>query len=89
MGDGQYVNRLVDWIVAAAASETEGALVIADLEYLGRRLDAADAGGHKGAHDQVTRVQASRYITGTYLLLGDILRQRTGQAPRATDSANG
>lgn len=88
-GDGHYVNRLVDWIVAAAESETEGALVIADLEYLGRRLDAADAGGHKGAHDQVSRVQASRYITGTYLLLGDILRLRTGQAPRATDSADG
>jgi len=88
MGDGQYVNRLVDWIAAAAESETEGALVIADLEYLGRRLDAADAGGHKGAHEHVTRLQASRYITGTYLLLGDILRLGTGYAPRATDSAD-
>jgi hypothetical protein len=83
MGDGNYVNRLVDWIASAAASETEAELVIADLEYLGRRLDAADAGGQKGAHDQVTQVQASRYITGTYVLLGDMLslRNRRPEGP--------
>lgn len=81
MGDGNYVNRLVDWIEIASESETEGAMVASDLEYLGRRLDAADAGGQKGAHDNVTRIQASRYITGTYLLLGDILRLRRAQAP--------
>jgi hypothetical protein len=76
MGDGNYVNRLVDWISASAESETEAAMITADLEYLGHRIDAADAGGQKGAHDQVTQVQASRYIAGTYLLLGDILRLR-------------
>jgi hypothetical protein len=79
MGDGNYVNRLVDWISAAAESDTEAAMIIADLEYLGHRIDAADAGGQKGAHDQVTQVQASRYIAGTYLLLGDILRMREGK----------
>jgi hypothetical protein len=30
--------------------------------------------GHKGAHAEVSRFDASRFVTGTYLLLGDILR---------------
>jgi hypothetical protein len=76
MGDGNYVNRLVDWIETQSASKTAAAMIIADLEYLGRRLDAADSAGHKGAHDQVDRFDASRFITGTYLLLGDLLRLR-------------
>ena len=49
-------------------------MVTADLEYLGNRLDAADSAGHKGAHSSVDRYAASRFITGTYLLLGDVLQ---------------
>ena len=49
-------------------------MVAADLEYLGRRLDAAAEAGHKGAHAEVSRIDASRFVTGTYLLVGDILR---------------
>jgi hypothetical protein len=30
--------------------------------------------GAKGAHADVTKLDASRFVTGTYLLLGDILR---------------
>jgi hypothetical protein len=73
MGDGNYINRLVDWIVTESQGDTAGAMVKSDLEYLGARLDAADSGGHKGAHRTVSRLEASRFITGTYLLLGDIL----------------
>ena len=76
MGEVNYVNRLVAWINAASDSQTAAAMVTADLDYLGRRLDAADSAGHKGAHDQVSRFDASRFITGTYLLLGDVLRLR-------------
>lgn len=79
MGQGNYVNRLVDWILNQAASETSKKMIVADLNYLGPRLDAADAAGQKGAHvgDRlVTRLEASRYVTGTYLVLGDILRVR-------------
>jgi hypothetical protein len=79
MGPGNYVNRLVDWIVGQATSETEAGMIMADLNYLGPRLDAADAAGQKGAHvgaKPVGRVEASRYVTGTYLVLGDILRVR-------------
>lgn len=73
MGDGNYINRLVDWIVANAEGETAAGMATADLEYLGKRLDAADGAGQKGAHASVTRLEASRFITGTYLVLGDVL----------------
>lgn len=76
MGPGNYINRLVDWIVSQGTSETATEMIVADLEYLGRRLDAADGAGQKGAHvgdKPVTRLEASRFLTGTYLVLGDVL----------------
>ncbi|GAA4126042.1 hypothetical protein GCM10022415_33570 [Knoellia locipacati] len=77
MGEDQYINRLVDWIVnSSAAGETSREVVKRDLEYLGNRLDALAGAGHKGAHSEVTRYEASRFITGTYLLIGDILQLR-------------
>ena len=74
MDDDHYINRLVDWIVQSAKSETAADLVASDLEFLGRRLDAVFDAGHKGAHAEVSRFDASRFVTGTYLLLGDLLR---------------
>jgi hypothetical protein len=74
MGDGNYINRLVDWIVKNSESETAAKIVTTDLAYLGERLDAADGAGQKGAHEEVDRFDASRFITGTYLILGDVLR---------------
>ncbi len=74
MGDSSYINRLVNWIESRAISDTMAGMIARDLEFLGERLDAADRAGHKGAHGQVKRIEASRYITGTYLLLGDVLR---------------
>lgn len=74
MGEDNYINRLVDWIMTQATSETVSGGAIADLEYLGRRLDAAAEAGHKGAHAEVSRFDASRFLVGTYVLLGDILR---------------
>lgn len=84
MGPGNYVNRLVDWIVSQADSDTAAKMIATDLEYLGPRLDAADGAGQKGAHvgtKPVTRFEASRYVTGTYLVLGDILRVRSLAEP--------
>jgi hypothetical protein len=76
MGANNYINRLIDWIVQQPTSATAAAMTTAELEFLGRRLDAADAAGQKGAHERVERTEASRFITTTYLLLGDILRMR-------------
>lgn len=77
MGEDQYINRLVDWIVSSTnVGGTVKEVVTTDLEYLGRRLDALADAGHKGAHAEVTRYEASRFIAGTYLLIGDILQIR-------------
>lgn len=58
MGDGNYINRLIDWIVNREESETARSLIVADLDYLGNRLDAADKAGQKGAHASVDPVRS-------------------------------
>jgi hypothetical protein len=73
MTDAHYRNRLIDWVNTRAKSETLADLITTDIEFLGRRLEAHDEGGHKGAHTTVSRFDAARIITGTYLLLGDVL----------------
>lgn len=85
MGDGNYINRLVDWITHQGNSDTRRSLIQAELEFLGRRLDAADGAGQKGAHDHVGKAEASRYITATYLLIGDVLDLRE----EATETSDG
>lgn len=77
MGKDQYINRLIDWI--GSQSNTAGTtreFIVADLQYLGRRLDASATAGHKGAHTEVSQYDAARYVTGTYLTVGDILALR-------------
>jgi hypothetical protein len=78
MDDDHYINRLVDWIETQGSRATVTQMISADLSYLGRRLDSALQAGHKGVHAEVSRFDASRFVTGTYLLLGDILALREG-----------
>lgn len=74
MGDDNYINRIIDWIGAQGAiGQTSKDVVTTDLADFGKRLDAFNDAGHKGAHAEVTQYEASRFITGTYLLIGDIL----------------
>lgn len=73
MGESNYINRLVDWISSKSVSKTKSTIIKSDLEHLGKRLDAASDGGNKGTHASVTKEDASRFIIGTYILLGDIL----------------
>jgi hypothetical protein len=91
MGEDQYINRLVDWIAQQSASKTLTDVVTADLEHLGTRLDAVADAGHKGAHIDVSQFDAARYLIGTYLLLGDILRLGTPRvvADDSTSTASG
>jgi hypothetical protein len=85
MTDSHYINRLVDWIINQAESDTAADLMRSDLEYLGRRLDAVNDAGHKGAHADVSQLDASRFVVGTYLLLGDILRLADSDATGEQD----
>ncbi len=73
MTERYYINRLVHWIEAHQLSGTARDVTTAELAHFGERIDAASDAGNKGAHAEVTRYEAARYITGTYLLLGDIL----------------
>lgn len=77
MGETNYINRLVDWISKEAKSNTKADMINSDLEHLGRRLDASTDGGNKGAHAKVSKQDASRFIIGTYILLGDILNLKS------------
>jgi hypothetical protein len=83
MTDGHYINRLVFWIEQHQPSGTAREMTTAELEHLGARIDAVTDAGHQGAHAEVTKFAASRYVTGTYLLLGDILKL----APRPVTDA--
>jgi hypothetical protein len=85
MTDANYVNRLVDWIQAHSSSRTAAELTMSELEHLGARLDAVDGAGQKGAHESVDRQAAARFLTGTYLLLGDILELAGDQRSQELD----
>ncbi|MFD3731464.1 hypothetical protein [Streptomyces sp. NPDC058632] len=88
MTDAHFINRLVDWIVnRPGISETQRDVIVADLEYLGRRLDAFADAGNKGAHADVTKYEASRYITGTYLFLGDVLKLQEEPTPGKSEES--
>lgn len=79
MTDSQYINRLMDWIETNSKSKTRQDIITSDLHDLGTRLDAFDDSGHKGAHTigKVSQEDASRFVVGTYILLGDILALKT------------
>jgi len=73
MTDPKYINRLAVWIEARETSKTRRTVAQADLESLGKRIYAFDKAGSKGVHAEVDQDEATRFITGTYLLMGDIL----------------
>lgn len=85
MKSTDYVNRLVDWIDTHSTSSTTSKMYKSDLEDLGNRLDAITDSGNKGAHViQIPKTEASRYVVGTYILLGDILNLKAS-IPIATN----
>jgi hypothetical protein len=86
MTDDKYINRLIDWIVnQTSLGGTLKDVITADLEDFGNRIDAFDDAGHKGAHAEVTKYEASRFITGAYLLIGDILNLWAEVEPLSVD----
>ncbi|CDZ92339.1 conserved hypothetical protein [Rhodococcus ruber] len=76
-GENNYINRLAYWIEKNETSSTARDVMVSDLEYFGRRLAAFTDAGNKGAHATVEQYDADRFIIGTYILLGDILRLPT------------
>lgn len=73
-GTDAYINRLVYWIQQRDVSSTAREVVAGDLEFFGRRIDAFTSAGNKGAHAEVLRRDADRFVVGTYMLISDVLR---------------
>ncbi|MDE6001672.1 MAG: hypothetical protein K2G96_05080 [Clostridia bacterium] len=73
VGKDQYINRLIQFIESKSDSETYAGIVGADLESIGKRIDAISNAACKGTHSEVTKEEASRYIIHTYLLISDIV----------------
>lgn len=77
LGKDNYVNRLVAYAEKRSASETYARVVGSNLRFLGDRLDAILDAAHKGTHDNVTELEAHRYVVYTYMLVGDLLVLRS------------
>ena len=73
IGKDQYINRLVQFIAGKSDSKTYSSVVGADLQSIGKRLDAINNAVCKGTHTDITKDEASRYLIHTYILIGDII----------------
>jgi hypothetical protein len=73
VSEGNYVNRLMCYIDSQGESSTYSAVVGSTLTFIGDRLDALVDAGNKGAHSEVKKGEADRYVIYTYLVVGDLL----------------
>lgn len=74
IGKEQYINRLMIYIESKSDSGNFKSIVGSHLNYIGERLDAVYKSANKGSHETISlREEAERYITYTYLLIGDII----------------
>ncbi|MDX1838868.1 AbiTii domain-containing protein [Legionella taurinensis] len=74
LGKDNYTNRIMNFVSEKSESERFEDIVGSHLKYLGERLDSIFKAAQKGSHDKiVTREEADRYVTFTYLVVGDVL----------------
>ena len=73
VGQEQYINRLIQFVLSRNGSKTYSQIVGADLASIGERLDAIYNATNKGTHSDVSKEEAARYIVHTYLLISDII----------------
>lgn len=81
LGPDNYINRLIAYIEENSDSERFQHIVGSHLSYMGERLDAIFRAAQKGSHDVISsQDEADRYVVYTYLVVGDILKLKHGQA---------
>ena len=74
LGKDNYINRIIAFVENSSSSKRFEDLVGSHLQFLGDRLDSIFKAAQKGSHDNIlTQEEADRYITYTYLIVGDIL----------------
>ena len=77
LGAQNYINRIIAFVEDANSSERYEHLVGSHIRFLGERLDSIFKAAQKGSHETiVSREEADRYVTYTYLIVGDILSLR-------------
>ncbi|MDE0490343.1 MULTISPECIES: helix-hairpin-helix domain-containing protein [Psychrobacter] len=69
----QYVNRLWQFMHEAIQSDTNKTLAKAHVDYLGSWLERNNKATNKGVHDEVTQLEATKFVFHIYLMLADLL----------------
>ncbi|WP_367111745.1 ComEA family DNA-binding protein [uncultured Psychrobacter sp.] len=69
----QYVNRLWQFMHEAIQSDTNKTLAKSHVDYLGSWLERNNKATNKGVHDEVTQLEATKFVFHIYLMLADLL----------------
>lgn len=78
--EDRYINRLLQFVSDQIGSHGSGEVIQTVLDGLGARLNALDDLASKGVHAKVSAEEVDVCVIQTYLVVGDILRIRSGQS---------
>jgi len=71
--EDKYINRIVQFVSENSTGSAEKGLSIAEIEYLGNKLNNIDDLASKGVHSDVSEFEVNQCVIQTYLVIGDIL----------------
>ncbi|BDZ69750.1 hypothetical protein [Methanobacterium petrolearium] len=71
--DDKYINRILQFVTENSKGSAEKGLSIAEIEYLGNKLNKIDDLASKGVHSDVSEFEVNQCVIQTYLVIGDIL----------------
>lgn len=74
VGVEQYKNRLLAYLSERSSSESNSAILEAELELIAAKLDAVYEKTCKGVHVDVNAQEAKLAVISTYILLGEVSR---------------
>lgn len=73
VGQNQYINRLWAFMDKSIESSTNRELAKAHIDFLGNYLQSLYKVTNKGVHSSLTRIEATKAVFHTYLMVADIL----------------
>lgn len=76
MKDGNFVNRLVQYVAGMVGSHQNGPVVVAAVEDVGKRVAALNELANKGVHADIGEYEVDSCVVQTYLVVADVLRIR-------------
>jgi len=72
--DNKFISRLWQFVADKISGSKSGDLLLAQIKYLGNRIDRIHDLTCKGIHGKVSKFEVNQCVIQTYLLIGDILR---------------